>query len=288
MKRLFCILVVLCFLLTGTFAQDEGITILPNGNVGIGTTTPDAALEVDGDVEMSGTLEVDGGIQLENDDSSDAIKIIDITNNNLFTLGHNDTNALLNTSQQMQFNVGGETVFDLSPKGEHWVGRFFNNNGSVVYLANSSGHGIHVANSNPDPNGYLIHLAGLGVSRFKVYNDGRVYINGGIHVNGIIESDELIIKNVTWADFVFDDDYELMSLDKVKQFILENGHLPEIPSGKEIIETGVDIGTMNAKLLQKIGELTLYVIELKEDTIKLRNENMELKQRISNVEDIID
>ena len=56
MKRLLCVLAGLCFLLTGIFAQDEGITILPNGDVGINTATPDAALDVEGDVVVSGSI----------------------------------------------------------------------------------------------------------------------------------------------------------------------------------------------------------------------------------------
>ncbi len=63
-----------------------------------------------------------------------------------------------------------------------------------------------------------------------------------------------------WADFVFEDDYSLLSLSEVDHFIQQRGHLPGVPSASEAVEQGLDVVQMNAKLLQKIEELTLYTI----------------------------
>lgn len=65
-----------------------------------------------------------------------------------------------------------------------------------------------------------------------------------------------------WSDFVFEADYKLMSLAEVEAYITQNGHLPGIPSASDVKQDGVDLVEMNALLLQKIEELTLYVIEL--------------------------
>ena len=79
-------------------------------------------------------------------------------------------------------------------------------------------------------------------------------------VNGAIRSKEVRVE-ADWPDFVFYDDYELRTLQEVEQHIKENGHLPGIPSEAEVAENGINLGEMNAKLLQKIEELTLYLIE---------------------------
>ncbi len=65
-----------------------------------------------------------------------------------------------------------------------------------------------------------------------------------------------------WSDYVFEDGYQLRSLKEVEQFISTNGHLPDVPSAKEVTENGQDLGRMDAILLRKIEELTLYIIEL--------------------------
>ncbi|HAA16964.1 MAG TPA: hypothetical protein DCE41_36735, partial [Cytophagales bacterium] len=80
-----------------------------------------------------------------------------------------------------------------------------------------------------------------------------------------------------WADYVFAPSYRLRPLSEVAAFIEENQHLPEVPSAEEVAETGYDQVALNATLLQKIEELTLYVIELKE-------ENETLNARLSEVE----
>ena len=89
------------------------------------------------------------------------------------------------------------------------------------------------------------------------------------------------------ADFVFEEDYHLRSLEEVEGFIFENKHLPEIASAKEMEENGVNQSEMNQKLLQKIEELTLYMIEQnKKNEVQnkrfdaLEKENQQLKEQI--------
>ena len=67
-----------------------------------------------------------------------------------------------------------------------------------------------------------------------------------------------------WPDFVFDRDYELLTLREVKQFIQQNNHLPAVPSEAEVMNSGVNLAEMDAILLQKIEELTLYIIAQQE------------------------
>jgi len=97
-------------------------------------------------------------------------------------------------------------------------------------------------------------------------------------VNGEIKCKLIEVTLDNWSDFVFDDDYVLRSLEDVESFIEANNHLPDVPSANEVIENGSDLGEMDAILLRKIEELTLYMIELKK-------ENEELKQRLDTIEE---
>ncbi len=82
-----------------------------------------------------------------------------------------------------------------------------------------------------------------------------------------------------WSDHVFGQNYNLRTIDEVEQFIKNNKHLPDIPSVNEVEANGIELGVMQAKLLKKIEELTLYVIELKKDNEQLKKEVKQIKGR---------
>jgi hypothetical protein len=82
-----------------------------------------------------------------------------------------------------------------------------------------------------------------------------------------------------WADFVFKPDYKLRPLSEIEQFIQINQHLPDVPSAKELETKGLDLAEMHKIQMQKIEELTLYLIELKK-------ENEELKKQLKEIEQI--
>lgn len=82
-----------------------------------------------------------------------------------------------------------------------------------------------------------------------------------------------------WSDFVFENDYDLPTLEEVEEHIAENGHLPEIPSEAEVTENGINLGEMDAKLLQKIEELTLYLIEQNKEIKELKKEISDMKSK---------
>lgn len=87
-----------------------------------------------------------------------------------------------------------------------------------------------------------------------------------LHVSGTVRATTFSASNPpNWPDYVFEDTYELNNLKDVEKYIEKNHHLPEIPSAAEVEANGLDIVDMQAKLLQKIEELTLYVIELKKE-----------------------
>ncbi len=136
----------------------------------------------------------------------------------------------------------------------------------------------------------------------KAYNDAFMYFlpdgrigvgksnfpsNYKLAVDGRIICEEVKVEmSENWADFVFEDDYNLMPLQELDSYIKENKHLPEIPTTEEVEENGISVGEMNAKLLQKIEELTLYTIEQQKEIDRLKNlenELNELKIIINNI-----
>lgn len=113
---------------------------------------------------------------------------------------------------------------------------------------------------------------------FVVTMDGKVGINSPnpthtLEVNGSIKTKEILVTNTGWADFVFKKDYELRSLQEVETHIEQHQSLPEMPTENEVSANGVDLAKMNVKLLQKIEELTLYIIQQEKRISKLENQN---------------
>ena len=102
-----------------------------------------------------------------------------------------------------------------------------------------------------------------------------------LDINGTIRTKEVKIEATGWSDFVFDENYNLPSLSEVESHIKENKHLPDIPSEKEVLKDGINVVEMQAKLLQKIEELTLYVIEqdkkIETQNKKIENQNKEIQ-----------
>ncbi|WP_264537742.1 hypothetical protein [Flavobacterium sp. N1736] len=98
-----------------------------------------------------------------------------------------------------------------------------------------------------------------------------------LDVKGTIHSQEVKVDMENWSDFVFKKEYNLPTLAEVEKHINEKGHLENIPSEEEVLKNGINLGEMNSKLLQKIEELTLYMIEIKK-------ENLEMKKRLEKIE----
>jgi hypothetical protein len=116
---------------------------------------------------------------------------------------------------------------------------------------------------------------GNGVS-IPVGSSYKMAIAGGI----ITEKVRVATNGTTfWADFVFDKDYPLRSLHEVENYIKTNKHLPEIPSTIEVTKNGIDLAETQALLLQKIEELTLYVIEQDKEIKRLERKMIKFSHK---------
>jgi len=106
----------------------------------------------------------------------------------------------------------------------------------------------------------------IDVSNYKLFVTG-----------GIVAEECLIALENLWADYVFEEDYDLKSLEQVEQYIEENGYLPAFPSALEIGETGLKVGEITVLQQEKIEELFLHSIELNKQNKELVNQNKDLK-----------
>ncbi|MCH7403552.1 tail fiber protein [Belliella kenyensis] len=147
-----------------------------------------------------------------------------------------------------------------------------NQNGIRIYANRGSGKIVFETNGG----GYA--------EKMRVSNNGNVGIgtttpSNKLEVNGTIRAKEVKLEATNWPDYVFEKDYELMPLEAVKSFIDQKGHLPGLKSAKEYEEEGVNMLELNQKLLEKVEELTLYVLQIKYKNDEIREEIKILKSK---------
>lgn len=111
---------------------------------------------------------------------------------------------------------------------------------------------------------------------------GTIYRTGDVNVDGIIKAKRVSVKLDVFADYVFDKNYHLMPLNDLEKFIQKNKHLPNIPSEKEMTKTEVSLNELAVKQMEKIEELTLYILQLNKRLESLEQENECLKAKEKN------
>jgi hypothetical protein len=127
-----------------------------------------------------------------------------------------------------------------------------------------------------------------GVFRQNLENGHSVYTwddrSGGsitelmkLSSDGILYAHEIKVKTGAFPDYVFDDSYHLLSIKEVDQFILEHGRLPNMPAAEDVVENGMAVGELEVKLVEKVEELTLYIIALEKKMEAIQKELDELK-----------
>lgn len=118
----------------------------------------------------------------------------------------------------------------------------------------------------------------IGINCKNDLDDYAVAINGGL-----ISTRVTVRVYDNWPDFVFAPGHTMMSLAEIEKYVNENRHLPGIPSSEEMSEKGLDVAEMDAALLQKIEEMTLYIIEQQKQIDEQQKQIDELKQCLNSV-----
>jgi len=136
----------------------------------------------------------------------------------------------------------------------------------------------------------FVHYDGTNwTDRMVLMPDGSLGIDIGLNapctgckldVNGKIRATEIVVQSpLTWPDYVLKDNYNLMSLSEVDEFIKVNGHLPGIPNAEQVGKDGVALGEVSTIMLEKIEELTLHMIQLEKKNNDLEERLAQLQKR---------
>jgi hypothetical protein len=235
------------------YFNTNGNSYLNGGNVGIGTSMPQAKLHIiDGGTSVNGTSVYSGNLLIQANPGS--------------------RSSILGASL--------EFVIPANADGSNPWGQ-----ARIITVAGNTG--------NTDATGKLIlgtrrfFDKGLGTGTTWNYGDDLVIDGTGkigvgtlnpdakLAVAGTIHACEVKVdQSICTPDYVFDKGYDLSTLKEVKTYIDQNHHLPEIPSAAEVSKEGINLGEMNMRLLKKIEELTLYLIE-KDKQLKEQQEQLD-------------
>lgn len=137
---------------------------------------------------------------------------------------------------------------------------------------------IHKYGTN-SANGPVLEIKPSGNVGIGTTNPG----NYKLAVEGNIGARDIIVTNTPWSDYVFRPGYRLLPLSDVAAYIQANHHLPDIPSEAEVKVQGVSLGEMQAKLLAKVEELTLHLIQQEKENKELRERIAQMEIRVSGI-----
>jgi hypothetical protein len=251
---------------------DARMTIASDGKVGIGNSDPSLSqLEIIGPANLSHLISHHGpgesGLSLS---------------------------VPLGFSPTIGFNLYYANAFRYMEAGYGAVIQYSPSSGTLFFNTSQTQGiegGTAFFNSNSvaiDSNGYM----GIGTSapKAKLHVNSSMVIGSSatlpatgylLSVNGKIISEEVKVQlDADWPDYVFGKNYRLRPLAEVEKFITANNHLPDIPSAKQVATEGLLLGDMQKRVMEKVEELTLYIIQLNKENQQLKQEMGELRKLI--------
>ncbi len=284
-------LLTLFFAGTITCSFSQSNTLPSSGNVGIGTTSPTERLTVNGSARIDSTLtvrdsmvvdhdahigsdlKVDGNTTLEGSltlnalrDSTleeDAVLLID-ENGTVKSAGSSLRSLVYSDSEFIpcKDENGGNTT-PASPVWLNGPGKLYTSHHCVPDILvgidqNNPESKLHISvNADKDTHPLIVDRKITGTTeRYKLMQ---------LDHTGLLYAREIKVNlNQLWPDYVFAENYELMPLEELKEYISVNNHLPNVPAACEMEETGINVAQSNVMLMEKVEELTLYMLQMKE------------------------
>lgn len=243
-----------------------------NGDMGVGTGVPTPIARLD--VRGAGTSFFTNTFTLRNSAGDTLLRMRD---DGRMGIGYNGN------SFGRHLSIGGTGINFYTSNEAAYSGSLFPTDTSLVLWSNSgasnylvlqpawgnTGIGTYTPNAK-------FHLNG---AQLIGNNSQRIATGYSLSVDGKIMSEEsTVLPSGSWPDYVFDDAYQLMPLEELEKQIRLHKHLPNIPPASIMETKGINLGDMNRRLVEKVEELTLYLIELKK-------ENKTLGERLSKLED---
>jgi hypothetical protein len=224
---------------SGVFtAQKDAYFATGSGNVGIGTDNPTAKLDVFGNIR---------------------------TNYNQILLTADDNHGLGWFQTHAGEAIDGPVLYGFS--GGALAIKQGTTTKNILTWKQDGSVNINTNNGTPDIKAFTISDEGTGVNVFRVMSSGHAYAT------------ELTVKlKGEFPDYVFSKQYALLPLNELENYISKHQHLPNVTSAKEVKENGLSIGEMQVKQMEKIEELTLYILELNNRLTSLEEENKNLKE----------
>lgn len=243
-------------------------------SVGVGTSAPGTKLHINGSGQILRLAGIDPQMEFYQGGTSKGFVTITGDDFKLGTLASNNLGKAI-------IRVNGGDRLTVAPDGNVGIG----NNTPLTKLHIASGQDAGLANTQNgfvmlgsetggnvviDNNEIIARNNGAISTLFLQNNGGPVQIGNTAVPTGYLLSvagkaicTELRVQLTgAWPDYVFSDQYQLPSFDHLRQYILQNKHLPNIPAAKEVEKSGIEVGDMQRRMMEKIEELTLYVLEL--------------------------
>ena len=211
--------------------------------VGIRNSNPQEALDVNGNVFLRPTEIVDGWYYSH--------------------LYWNSHSLVMGTP----LGAAAHNSLDLKPGGTDAISLYSQ---IRMYTATSTGQQTQKIQLLTEGNCWFINNGNFGI--------GTSSPTHKLDVRGTIRANEILVNIPSGADFVFDNNYHLMPLDQLFEYVQQNKHLPEVKSAAEMEQEGVTMGEMQIKLLQKVEELTLYILQQQDEINTLKQQITELKK----------
>ena len=228
-----------------------------NGYVGIGIMEPAHTLHVHSNGTIGGGLGGGHGLKMEKTTSKIGAK----SNQNNKLLGIS-SNVILGTTDPVPYAAIQLTNTATGTNANDGLLIEMKNENAIINLQEKGS--ISFRNAN-DVSLYISkdHTVGIGTTNTYGY---KFAVRGAAHFF------KIVVNTHYWSDDVFDEDYKLRSLAELGNYIKTCKHLPGIPSESEVKKNGIDVADMNKRLLQKVEELTLYIIDLQKQIDELKKQ----------------